>query len=152
MAARKKKPARKKPGPKPGTGGRPTKYRPGMCKRVLELMKAGKSQAQVCADLGIHTDTLYEWIKKHPDFSIALKNGTTLSEAEWSKIGHDLATGKTQGNVAAWIFNMKNRFGWRDQKSLEHSGPSGKRIKVHFTGDWGMLTGGDEDELEGDDA
>ena len=142
--------ARKKPGPKPGTGGRPSKYRPTMCKRVVDLMREGKSQAQVCAELDIGTTTLERWMVDHEDFRGAVTRATTLSEAEWEKIGQEMARGERQGNATVWIFNMKNRFGWRDQRDVELTGPN--KGPVVFKSDWSPVIGSQsEDDIEDDD-
>jgi hypothetical protein len=112
--------------------GRPTKYRPEMCDRVIELMRHGASKAQICADpaIDISYETCAEWCNPMSpqysiDFSNAVKRGNLLSEAWWTKHAQDHLIdmpGEGKFNTALWFINMKNRFGWRDQVDHNVSG------------------------------
>lgn len=94
--------------------GRPTKYRPEMCERIIELMREGASQNEVAADLGISHDTIAEWKKSIPEFSESINIGTRLSEAWWERHGRKQLENR-DFNSTLWYMNMKNRFGWRDK-------------------------------------
>lgn len=52
----------------------------------------------------------------------------------WDQLGKDLASGKSRGNPAIWIFTMKNKYpeDYRDKQEIEHSGPLS--IKVIYEG------------------
>jgi len=82
----------------------------------------GESKAEVAAKLGICRDTMHEWAKRHPEFSDAIKKGEHLSEAWWCKLGRKGAAGEADINPTVWIFNMKNRFGWRDKQDVTTDG------------------------------
>ncbi len=56
-------------------GGRPTSYRPEFCQRVVALMAEGRSLEGCAALLGVHPDSLNEWQKVHPQFSVAVRAG-----------------------------------------------------------------------------
>lgn len=99
--------------------GRPTKYRPEMCERVVELMRDGLSKVEVAADLDINVDTLNEYTKIHPDFSAAIKRGEDLSHAWWLKVGRQNLMTK-DFSYTGWYMNMKNRHGWKDK--VENTG------------------------------
>ncbi len=64
--------------------GRPTKYDPQMCARVVELGTDGTSRAELAADLGISIQTLHNWEAAHPEFLEATnaraRPGTRLVE------------------------------------------------------------------------
>jgi transposase len=110
-------------GPKPR--GRPTKYDPDFCDVIIEAMEKGFSKEAAAAHVRISKDTLYEWAKKYPEFSDALKLGVQLSQIFWEKKGIDNLEETYQGtklNSTNWIFNMKNRFNWRDKKDLSLEG------------------------------
>ena len=62
-------------------GGRPSKYNPDMCAKALDIFKEGKSIRNVAAKLGIHRDTLYEYMKIHPEFSDTVSHGLDLAFA-----------------------------------------------------------------------
>lgn len=97
--------------------GRPTKYDPSMLDKIVPIMAKGYSQ-EVCAhELGITFETWSQWKKKgkNPEFSDAVKQGIAASRQFWENLGIDGATGSPEFNATAWIFNMKNRFGWRDK-------------------------------------
>ncbi len=103
--------------------GRPTKYRPEMCEKVIEFMAQGYSKEATAAHLEISKDTLYAYIEKYPEFSDAVKEGEIKSRLFWEKLGIDGVKGEIQGfNATTWIFNMKNRHGWQDKQAVEHSG------------------------------
>lgn len=108
-----------------GPGGRPTKYKPEMCEKVVALMQEGASKAEVAAVLDISHETLNEWTKNNPEFSDAIKKGVRLSEAWWEKMARENLITMPKGpqfNATLWYMNMKNRFGWRDKQEIEHSG------------------------------
>lgn len=94
--------------------GRPTKYRPEMCNRVIDLMAQGTSLFEVAADLGISEDTLYRWKKERSSFSEAIKRGGLLSRAWWERKGRVNLENKDFSSTL-WYMNMKNRFGWADK-------------------------------------
>lgn len=100
--------------------GRPTKYDPQYCSKVVSLMAKGHSKDAVAGKLGISRDTLYEWSNKHQEFSDTIKEGEAKSRYYWEKIGMDGMMGKVKGfRPAVWIFIMKNRFGWRDNVNIQ---------------------------------
>jgi len=108
-------------------GGRPTDYSPDYCEMVTEWGKAGKSMAWMASQLGVHKDTLYEWIKKHPRFSDAIKVSRSHSQAWWEDQGQFGLFMPHQGgtfNATVWAKNMNCRFpdDWRDKSETAITG------------------------------
>jgi DNA-binding XRE family transcriptional regulator len=112
--------------------GRPTKYLPEYGSKLIEHMGAGLSFESFAAIIGVHRDTLYEWDKSQPEFSDAIKRAKDACQLFWEKLGIDhvvniseydgdskISTSKSL-NSAVWIFNMKNRFKWRDKQPDEN--------------------------------
>lgn len=109
--------------------GRPTKYDPNCCSKVVSLMAKGLSKDAVAGKLGISRDTLYEWCKSHEEFSDSIKTGEAKSRYYWEKIGMDGMLGKVKGfRPAVWIFIMKNRFGWRDNVNIQEESTSSRYL------------------------
>ena len=113
------------------------KYKPEMCEQVVTMMDEGASLVEVAAELGIHRDTLYEWIKKkgkyyNPEFAQAVSVGIQKSEAWWEKVGRTNLENK-DFNYTGWYMNMKNRFKWRDKQEHEHTG--GVTVNIKRFGD-----------------
>ena len=79
------------------------------------MYENGESNLEVAVELGMCKDTFYELKKEYPEFSDAVKKGLVRSEAWWSKLGRFGAAGKADIQPTTWIFNMKNRFNWRDK-------------------------------------
>lgn len=95
-------------------------------------MKQGFSFESFGAEIGVHRDTLYEWVVKHAAFSDAKKLGTLHSMKHWE---HEGMRGMWKGkafNAAVWIFNMRNRFGWTDK--VEADVEEGERRFVFIEG------------------
>ena len=96
---------------------RPTKYRPEMCDKVIELMKEWAALVEVCAELDICEDTLHDWKKTNKDFSESISRWVQLSHSWWVKHGRkQLENPKFQHQL--WYMNMKNRFKWADKQEI----------------------------------
>lgn len=110
-----------------GVGGRPSKYKPEYCKELIDHMSKGYSFETFGPAIGVATGTTYRWLTdQENDSPETLENKRAFREAKkiavdrsrlfWERIGIEGAVGDIQGfNVTAWIFNMKNRFSWRDR-------------------------------------
>lgn len=114
---------------KKNLGGRPSKYKPEYCQILIDHLSQGLSFA--CFPAGLHNktgvwvnlDTCYEWANVHPAFSDAKKQGESEGQLWWENLGRAGAAGKILNfNSGTWIFNMKNRFLWRNEVQLKHSG------------------------------
>lgn len=113
--------------------GRPTKYREEFPDMLYEHMKAGLSLESFGGKIGVSEETIHQWKNKqsryfHKKFSEAYKKGLTASLLHWEEMGHDMVLAG-QGNATTWIFNMKNRFGWKDKKEIEQSGQIDLNVK-----------------------
>ena len=59
-----------KRGPRPKKNvGRPTVMTPEVIGKLEQAFGVGASDREACFHAGIHLDSLYEYIKKHPEFS-----------------------------------------------------------------------------------
>ena len=113
--------------------GRPTKFRPEVCERVVELMAEGRSLDGCAALLGVHPDSLYEWQRVHPEFSGAVRAGRAAATTFWEGRLLDIAKGGS-GNAQAIQWALRNRSraaaGWDHAHSkVELSGPDGGPVQ-----------------------
>ena len=100
--------------------GMPSKYKPEFCDLLIKHMADGLSFESFGAVAKVHKDTLYEWLKVHPEFVEAKAEAWAENLLFYEKVGRAGMTGKLDGfNVTAWIFSMKNRHGWRDRQPEE---------------------------------
>jgi len=110
--------------------GQPTKYKTAYCVRLIKWMEKGMSFESFAGDVSVHKDTLYEWVKVHPEFSDAKRQAFAKGQVFWEKMGIHGAAGKLKNfNNGAWIFNMKNRFNWRDKQDVVTRDETFKPIK-----------------------
>lgn len=122
--------------------GRPPKITKAWADKSAEalpdMFKEGEGVAEVCAELKICKNSFYKAIEISPDFSDAYKRGCELSEAWWTRLGRDGASMEKPIQPATWIFNMKNRFDWREKQDNTIGNPDGSNIvppslTVNFT-------------------
>lgn len=73
--------------------GRPTKYKPEYDTVVYQLCLLGFTDAQLAEHFEINEDTLYEWKKKHPNFSDSLKSGKAIADGQVAMALHKRAVG-----------------------------------------------------------
>lgn len=108
--------------------GRPTKYDPSICERVVAMGKYGASKAEMALELDIDYTTFLAWQDKHEEFSKAVKRAEQNSKGWWERLGRQSANGEVDGfNATSFIFNMKNRFkdDWKDRHDLNHGSEDG---------------------------
>lgn len=137
---KKKQTKRNKPKP---TNGRPTKYDPAICDRIVALGLVGKSKAQIRREIGIHHSTWGEWAQKYPEFSAAIKESYELSMAWWEDQGMSGMTRGVRFNATAYIFQMKNRFPaeYRDRQELTgKDGGAIQSVVAHTVPDMANVT------------
>jgi hypothetical protein len=101
--------------------GRPLLYDPKLCQEMIDFCAQGYSIEAFAGKIGVNKVTVYDWINKYPEFSNAKNTAQEKCRLFWETLGTHGAAGKLPGfNASAYIFNMKNRFGWRD--NIHHSG------------------------------
>jgi transposase len=123
-------------------GGRPTKYTPDMCDRIIELGKVGASKHEMAMEIDVAVSTFDVWQNENKEFSEAVKKAVEFSQAWWEKQGRLATFGAFDGfNATSFIFNMKNRFrdSWRDKQETEHSGNTTTTIVVGSPNDKKLL-------------
>lgn len=117
--------------------GRPTKYRPKYCKKIIEYFSRkpyeivdGKeipndppAMFRFAASIGVEDTTLEDWTKKFPEFYLAYKKAQKLQE-------NFVVVNAMRDNYAQAfsIFYMKNVFRWQDR--IEHTGADGEPLTI----------------------
>ena len=82
--------------------------------RVQGWARDGLTDQQIAEKMGIGVRTLYEWKKKHPQFSQALKSGKEVVDYA---VENALVKKALAGDVGACCFWLKNRRPdkWKDR-------------------------------------
>src|SRR5712691_7658233 len=62
--------------------GQPTRYEPAFCPRARRLALLGLTDTEIADQFGISPDTLYEWRRRHPEFSDSLDAGKIEADAQ----------------------------------------------------------------------
>ena len=114
--------------------GRPSLYKEEYCEMLVEHCAKGLSFESFAGVVKVNRDTLYEWEKKHIQFSDAKKRAEAVCRLFWEEAGIKGLWGSKDRmfNATVWIFNMKNRFGWKDVKDVEVSSGDKKRLVIHM--------------------
>lgn len=111
--------------------GRPTKYKPEFCQKLIEHMSTGLSYESFASVAGVNRSVLYDWESVFPEFLEAKEAAFGQCLLFWEQAGIDglyntvemdengKAIKSKALNATIWIFNMKNRFKWRDRQADE---------------------------------
>lgn len=103
--------------------GRPTKYTPEMCERIIEAGKEGQSIAEMASTLDVAIQTLYNWADEHPAFLDAFTRAQDESESYWGQFvrkGLGMKPAEFQG--PATLKYMAQRFPrWREKSELHQT-------------------------------
>lgn len=105
---------------------------------LLVLYSEGASDVEIKAKIyewrGSFSNDLWErWLKDYDQFSETIKTGKLLSEAWWHKEGRTSLKNK-DFNYTGWYMNMKNRFGWKDSQTIDHTTLGQKITTVEWGG------------------
>ena len=102
------------------TAGRPTPYDPSFCKRLIEWMSHGMSFESFAGEVSVGRATVHNWARAHPEFLEAKAIGQAKCLVFWEKLGIKAAAGGIKNFAAtAYVFQMKNKFGWRDKVDVD---------------------------------
>ena len=104
--------------PKKGPGGRPSKYRPEMCDKIIEMGREGATMTMMTNAIDICTDTHYDWLdpnspRHKAEYSAAFKKANALAREYMENLAREhIIEGKGKGrlNTALFIWWMANRF------------------------------------------
>ena len=99
---------------------RPTKYTKELGEKLEDLMYKGLSIEEVCHELRICKQTLYNWCEKHPEFLDSKKRGEDWSKGWWMKQGR-VNLENDDFSPTLFYMNMKNRFGWSDKQEVNQT-------------------------------
>ena len=113
--------------------GRPTKYRADFHPNdFIRLSKLGKNLTQIALEWDIDRDTIYDWGKKYPLFSGAIKKGRAFAEAWYVNIGQQAMMREGHGvnvNLGFYVWLTKNLFKWSDKVAVEPGGDEDRPLK-----------------------
>lgn len=120
--------------------GRPSKYDPVYCDKIVDHCKEGASLLSFAAEIDVSRSTLNEWAEHHPEFSDAVKRAKAKSAAWWEKLARSNAvTG--DGNATLCIFGLKNMGPeeWADKQLVgsdpENPLPTGFTVNFRKSGE-----------------
>lgn len=100
-------------------GGRPTNYKPEYCEMVIEWGKLGWSLAEMASKIGVSKSTLSaDWPSRNPEFSNALKEARTHSEAWHARIARENYE-NNKFNTPLWSRYVASQFGWNEKISVD---------------------------------
>lgn len=125
--------------------GRPTLYSENYPEKAKRYALLGLTDEQMAAAFDVCTDTLNEWKKRHPEFSVAIKEGRLDADGKVVTSLYTRANGYTKtkdvvvnGEIVtleedvppdptSMIFWLKNRQPklWRDKQDIDHSSTDG---------------------------
>ena len=110
--------------------GRPTKFKPEYCKKVIELGKLGKSFEQMAAQMDVGYRTLCRWRETHEDFCHALDEAQALAQNWWEEQAQAYMVENKESdklNASLWSRSMAARFPkkYRESTKTEITGENG---------------------------
>lgn len=89
-------------------GGRPSKYNKEFHPKLIEILaRLGKTDKEMCKELGISEPTLHEWKKKHKEFLKSIKKGKEEPNKKIERSLYKRAFGFTHPETKVFCFNGK---------------------------------------------
>lgn len=127
--------------------GRPSKFKPEYCSKLINHMSGGLSYQSFPAVVDTCIKTLYEWEQSYPEFLHAKNIGRQKQQLYFEETGRRAIEGGIKDfNATAFVWMSKNMLGWRDKQDIEISGKDGgpiKTIAMNINADAQSLTDGE---------
>ncbi len=79
------------------------KYNKEITEQIASNIAAGYTQEDAAISADITKSTFYEWMKKHQDFSDAIKKAHAQRKARWVKLIQNAAMEPKTWQAAAWL-------------------------------------------------
>ena len=108
--------------------GRPTKYTKGLCAQVEAEMAKGYSLTAFAGIIGVDRDTITEWARVHPEFSLSVRRAKAKRLLQWERAAMKVASsGGGPGTATVIVFGLKNMGGgeWADKSEVKNTGALG---------------------------
>lgn len=98
---------------------------PDWAETLIDCGQSGGSAVEMRCMIGIGESAWGTLLEDSDDFRRTVKRAQALCEVWWERRGREMAAGD-DGNATVWIFNMKNRFKWRDKPEEDNESESDK--------------------------
>lgn len=85
---------------------------------IIELGAEGGSKGEALGLLRITHTTFESLYRRDEEFRVVEDTRQVLCAAWWEKVGREASGGRRKIDSTAWIFNMKNRFKWKDRNDV----------------------------------
>ena len=111
--------------------GRPTKYLPEYCEKVVELGAQGYSLTAIAHLMGVLKQNLLDWAERHEEFSAALKRAKAAEQFWWEEAGRS-GIFMDKFNSTVWRTSMQARFRdeYTERKVTELVGDGGGPVQI----------------------
>jgi hypothetical protein len=120
------------PGEVKHAGGRPSKYDPAYCDKVIKWGKLGKSKTWMLAEIGIVDQTFRNWEAEHSEFLEAMELAMRFSQQWWEDAGQNGMKSADKFSAPIWSRSMSARFPaeWRENSNVNLGGQPGNPVQV----------------------
>lgn len=119
---------------KPKKRGRPTKYDPALCDKVIELGKLGRSRTAIAVELGIGVSNIPNWEQEHPEFLRAMQEAQAEAKKYYETLAESHMIDIPQGpklNTQLFKFIVQARFPeYRESSKLELTGKNEGPVQI----------------------
>lgn len=89
-------------------------------KRLLSLYEEGRSDVEVCKELGITKRQFTNYLQQSSGFRQLVEAGRDRAESWWMEQSR-LAIRDRDFNTALWNKHMQNRYGWTDKTDTRNA-------------------------------
>jgi transposase len=114
-------------------GGRPTKYRPEYCRRVVEFCRQGYSLTAFAAHIDVSRSRINQWMEAHKEFREAVSRAKHHRTLWWEERARKVAEqGGPGGQATLLMFMLKNHAPdeYSDSQVHRHVGFDGAAVRV----------------------